>query len=153
MYFSFAKYVGQCVSLPAGELFVSNNIISFRPRGEQTIYGYKTNGKGNITGRFLNEQWVSWKIWKIEIARHEGLRNSNFGRKPLHGMKGLGSRNVSRFLWEGKPSTPQKAEDPSTPPAEKTQKKKTRGKRTRGKRKAKWFHPTFSISNKAISEV
>jgi hypothetical protein len=40
-------------------------------------------------------------------------------------MTSLLDRKASRFLWEEKPSTPQEAKEPSTPPVEKIAKEES----------------------------
>ncbi|MDR1457297.1 MAG: hypothetical protein LBI47_00355 [Puniceicoccales bacterium] len=93
------------IMLPGGELLISGPKVSFRPGYGQTTYGYEIDDGGTITERYLNGKQVSVKTWQIEIAKDEGLRNSNFGIKPLCGTTSLLDRKFSRFLWEEKPST------------------------------------------------
>ncbi|MDR0693501.1 MAG: hypothetical protein LBF49_02950 [Puniceicoccales bacterium] len=117
------------VILPGGEFLASGEKVSFRPRDEQTVFGYETNGNGNIVKHFINGKQVSLKTWNVEITKNEGLRNSNFGKKPLCGVKSLVSREASRFLEPPTPREvielpiPQGIKGPSTPPAEKMAKK------------------------------
>ncbi|MDR0742089.1 MAG: hypothetical protein LBE98_01340 [Puniceicoccales bacterium] len=70
----------------------------------------------NIIGYYLNGKQVPVKIWEIEMAKDESLRNSNFGQKPLHGMRNLTTREASRFLEMKRPSTLPEVAEPSAPP-------------------------------------
>ncbi|MDR0693500.1 MAG: hypothetical protein LBF49_02945 [Puniceicoccales bacterium] len=83
------------VTLPAGELFVSGSNVSFWPKGGQKIFRYKTDGEGNVVGYYINDQEVSLEDWKVEIAKDEGLRNSNFGQESLCGETSLACRKAS----------------------------------------------------------
>jgi hypothetical protein len=111
----FDKYTGQYVTLPAGRLLVSGPKFSFCPEDGQIVYGYEIGDGGNVAGYYLNGQRVSFETWRIAIATDEGLRNSNFGEKPLHGMRNLTTREASRFLEVEKSSTLLKVEEPSVP--------------------------------------
>jgi hypothetical protein len=93
------------IMLPGGELLISRPKVSFGPGDGQTTYGYEIDDEGTITERYLNGKQVSVKTWQIEIAKDEGLRNSNYGIKPLCGTTSLLDRKVSRLLWEEKPPT------------------------------------------------
>lgn len=98
IYLRFARYTGQDVSLPTGELLASGNKISFRPYGGRHVYGYETDNDGNIRKYYVDNREVSLETWKIKTAKNEDLRNSNFGTKPLYGMKNLTPPRDSRFL-------------------------------------------------------
>ncbi|MDR1528422.1 MAG: hypothetical protein LBS22_02435 [Puniceicoccales bacterium] len=110
----FEKYVGEYVILPAGELLASGPRRSFLPKGGQTVYAYEIDDRGNVTGYYLNGQRVSFGTWRIVIAKEEGLRNSNFGQKPLRGMQNLTTRVASRFLEVEKPSALVEVKEPSS---------------------------------------
>ncbi|MDR1528423.1 MAG: hypothetical protein LBS22_02440 [Puniceicoccales bacterium] len=116
------------ILLPGGQLLISGEKTSFRPKGGSNTYGYETDGKGNIVKHYVNGQQVPLEIWGVEMIKEEGLRDSDFGRKPFHGMKSLLVRGASRFLWEGKPSTlPVPAEDSQkSEPAAQNKKKSKR---------------------------
>jgi hypothetical protein len=110
--------------LPAGELLASGQKVSFFPADGEVVLGYEIDDEGTITERYLNGQQVSVETWQTEIAKHEGLRNSNLGEKPLYGMKNLVSREASRFL------------EPPTPADEKIAKEESTT--TQRRRRAKW---------------
>ncbi|MDR0693499.1 MAG: hypothetical protein LBF49_02940 [Puniceicoccales bacterium] len=83
------------VTFPPGEFSLFNSIVSFQPKGGQKIFRYKTDGEGNIVKRRINDRWVSLEDWEKEIAKDKGLRNSNFGKKPLCGGTGFAFRKTS----------------------------------------------------------
>ncbi|MDR1528424.1 MAG: hypothetical protein LBS22_02445 [Puniceicoccales bacterium] len=105
------------VLLPGGRLLISGEKTSFRPKGGSNIYGYETDGKGNIVRHYVNGQQVPLEIWGVEMVKEKGLRDSDFGRKPFHGIQSLLSRKASRFLEEKeKFPIPQLTRQPSTLP-------------------------------------
>ncbi|MDR1173813.1 MAG: hypothetical protein LBK24_03405 [Puniceicoccales bacterium] len=97
---TFFKYEdnGGGITLPAGRLLISGPKFSFFSKENRKIYGYELDAKGNVAGYYVNGKRVSWKAWKVEMAKYEDLKNSNFGQKSFYGMKSLVSREASRFL-------------------------------------------------------
>jgi hypothetical protein len=120
---TFTKYAGHEVALPAGQLLVSGPKISFLPRGGQTVYAYEIGDGGNIVDYYLNGKQVLREIWEIEMSKEKGLRNSNFGQKPLQGMQNLTTRVASRFLEVKAPLLPLEVKKPSVPPTKKIAKR------------------------------
>ncbi|MDR2779369.1 MAG: hypothetical protein LBB16_03765 [Puniceicoccales bacterium] len=86
------------VSLTQGRLLVSGPKTSFRPQNEQVVYSYETNAKGKIVKYYIDGKRLSRRAFRIQVANSSALAHSKFGRQPLHEIKSLLSREVSRFL-------------------------------------------------------